>query len=200
MTLKDFIFDIPWIFIGVRSLMQSGFKKEKKIIRENVPRDAKVLDFGCGTGQYAVLFDENSYYGVDIKGPSLEYAKRTFSNKTFLHFDDDFRVSLASDSFDWIICSAVIHHIPPSGETRFKSEIVRLLNKDGKILIIDIFPNAHQRTTLGRFLVSADRGKYPRMPEQTVRLFGEKMKSEKMQVIKAGPYLMYVLVLKKSEC
>ena len=198
MGLRDIFFDIPWIFVKFRALLQGGFKTEKRIIRESIPRNAGVLDFGCGTGQYSELFEDDKYVGIDMQGPHLKYAKRQFPKKTFLLFDTEFTVPWKSAFFDWVICFAVVHHVPPDGTKRFREEILRLLKSKGRILIVDPVPVANQQSIWSKFLLSFDRGRFPRLPEKTIEMFGKSVKVAENNTIKIGSYTMYVLVLEKK--
>jgi SAM-dependent methyltransferase len=198
MSIKDYIFDIPWIFIKLRAILQSDFKIEKSIIQEHIPKNANVLDFGCGTGQYSELFEDNKYAGVDVPGPHISYAKRRFPKKTFVTFNEDFIVPWRSSFFDWIICFAVIHHVPPEGTKVFREEILRLLKPRGKILIVDPVPVESQKSAWSKSLLSLDRGRFPRLPGKVIEIFDKTVKVKEDRTIKIGSYSMYVLVLEKK--
>ncbi len=198
MSIKDYIFDIPWIFIKLRAILQSDFKIEKSIIQEHIPKNANVLDFGCGTGQYSGLFEDNKYVGVDVHGPHLNYAKKQFSKKTFITFSENFIVPQESNLFDWITCFAVVHHVPPEGIKVFREEILRLLKRHGRILIVDPVPVPNQKSLWSKFLLSFDRGRFPRIPEKVIEVFGKTVKVEENRTVKIGSYLMYILVLEKK--
>lgn len=198
MSIKDYIFDIPWIFIKLRAILQSGFKTEKAIIRERIPKNASVLDFGCGTGQYSELFESSKYVGVDVPGPHLNYAKRQFPKKTFITFSENFIVPSKSNFFDWVTCFAVVHHVPPDGAKVFREEVLRLLKRHGRILIVDPVPVANQKSLLSKSLLSFDRGHFPRLPRKVIEIFGKTVKVRENRTIKIGSYSMYVLVLEKK--
>ena len=195
MGLKDLIFDIPWFFVNARSVLHNGFRVERSFLAGNLSRDSKVLDFGCGTGQFSVL--AALYAGVDIEGPHIRYAQRNFPGKEFVFFGGDFSVPLESELFDAVFCIHVVHHVPPEGERVFREEVLRLLKKGGRILIADHLPVANQGNVLSKFLLSIDRGKFPRLPEQTATIFGESVRIISKENVKSGPYSMYLLVLEK---
>ena len=61
------------------------FPMWKKIIKEYLPKDDKILALGCGTGQFAhYMWDEGfrNYYGVDFSPTAISVAKK-FSNQSF---------------------------------------------------------------------------------------------------------------------
>jgi SAM-dependent methyltransferase len=195
MGLKNLIFDVPWFFVNARSVLHNGFRVEKEFIAGNLSGNSKVLDFGCGTGQFSVL--AANYAGVDIEGPHIRYAMRKFPEKDFAIFGADFSVPIESERFEAVFCIHVVHHVPPDGERVFREEVLRLLKTGGRILIVDHFPIANQGSVLSRFLLSIDRGKYPRLPEETATIFGASVRMVSKEYVKSGPYSMYLLVLEK---
>jgi len=65
----------------------------------------KILDYGCGSGAFANLFQVHSQevYGCDISKNFLEYAK--IKNKEVKFFEDDFfHSSLKENTYDFIFC------------------------------------------------------------------------------------------------
>ena len=197
MTIRNLIFDIPWIFIKSRSILHGGFQTEKGLIRSHVGPKEHVLDFGCGTGQYAELFDEKRYVGIDIAGSYLRYARKQYPTKTFLGFDKNFSVPRESLFFDWVLCFAVVHHVPHEGVERFCGEILRVLRRAGQILILDHLPVSQQGNAWSKFLLSIDRGHFPRSPESVIDMFGNAVRTKEKTLIKTGPYSDYLLVLEK---
>lgn len=94
----------------------------------------KVLDAGCGEGFYVMLLDE--LYGCEVVGLDndpkiLEQAKRWASEKENVKFiqGDVTNLPFENESFDEIILSEVLEHIPD--DRRALSEMYRVLRKDG---------------------------------------------------------------------
>ncbi|MCU1310239.1 MAG: trans-aconitate 2-methyltransferase [Candidatus Angelobacter sp.] len=92
----------------------SWVEKALRRIGETKPR--RILDFGCGMGASAPLFekyfDVESYVGVDVSNPSLSLAEKSFgkSGRTFRNINDYKLVG----EVDLAYCNGVFHHIPPS--------------------------------------------------------------------------------------
>jgi ubiquinone/menaquinone biosynthesis C-methylase UbiE len=72
-------------------------------------RGKKVLDVGCGTGDFAiVLHHENiaRYVGVDIYKPSLEIARKNHKHDTFL--EGDILNDILTEQFDYAFSSGAL--------------------------------------------------------------------------------------------
>jgi SAM-dependent methyltransferase len=102
-------------------------------------RGRRLLDAGCGTGEYSFWFAQHGaeVTGIDLSGGSLDEARTyaaanridgvRFETRSVLDtkFDDA--------SFDLVYCTGVLHHTPdPLGGLR---ELVRVLRPGGKILV-----------------------------------------------------------------
>lgn len=100
---------------------------------------ARVLDAGCGTGEYACWFAARGadVVGLDLSEESLAQARRFADGHSIGGVQ--FRVGSVLDlpfdpaSFDLVYCTGVLHHTPdPSGGFR---ELARVLRPGGKLLV-----------------------------------------------------------------
>ena len=109
----------------------NSFLKEIKIDEET-----RVLDIGCGTGNYTDLLQkvtQGEVYGVEPSKGMLDKAKAKQSKVVFkqgtaeeLPFEDEF--------FDFVYMTDVIHHVPEIGA--MFAEINRVLKEKGKVCIV----------------------------------------------------------------
>lgn len=74
-----------------------------------LPKDAKVLDYGCGNGRMAALFAPDKYLGVDPSVGLIDHAMRLHPEHNFRQISVGERIH---EKFDAILCLAVIHHLP----------------------------------------------------------------------------------------
>jgi len=92
-----------------------------------------ILELGCGHGEVLekLYSPESSITGIDINPNSIAIAKKRFSNRDNVKIlEGDIRkLAYADETFDLIVCSEVIEHIPNPIEVL--AEIRRLLKKDG---------------------------------------------------------------------
>ena len=123
--------------------------------------EGKVLNVGTGSGVLERLIYENGlsfdWYGIDIAPKSIQILK---SNFTKWHFKTGNvkRLPFSKNSFDCVVMSEVLEHIPPKQTFKALSEVHRVLKHSGKLIISvpsnegleemsksGVNPNAHTR-------------------------------------------------------
>lgn len=100
-------------------------------------KNGDVMDFGCGPGFGTDILAKTakSVIGVDIRRKALNYARNTYINPnlSFIKVNTSFPLPFADNSFDVIISSHVIEHIPDvKGNLE---EIKRILKPNGKLIL-----------------------------------------------------------------
>jgi SAM-dependent methyltransferase len=127
-ALRDFLAPVPYspIFLNRHYILDT--------IKQSIPllNKGRLLDVGCGMKPYEQLFKgiANEYIGIDHPvthhGSYGRYTKADiFSDKQELPFEDA--------SFDTVICTQVLEHLP---NPHFKIfEIARVLKKGGTVFI-----------------------------------------------------------------
>jgi ubiquinone/menaquinone biosynthesis C-methylase UbiE len=103
----------------------------------------RILDLGCGTGEYALWYATNGareVVGVDLSKGSLELAEEkrrasSVSNATFLE-RDILSLDLPSDSFDYSYSVGVLHHTGDPG--RGFEQLCRV-TKPGGVVIVSLY-------------------------------------------------------------
>jgi SAM-dependent methyltransferase len=86
-----------------------------------------VLDVGCGTQPYRVLFDVENYHGLEIDTPQAR-ARRVADD-----YYDGTRFPYADGSFDSVLCNQVLEH--SFAPETLLAEIARVLRPGGKLLL-----------------------------------------------------------------
>jgi SAM-dependent methyltransferase len=104
----------------------------------------KLLDVGCGTKPYRSFFTVDHYFGIDWPQSSHDLEIDVFADAQVLPF--------ASQSFDTVLCTEVIEHIPCPWEAI--AETKRVLKPGGFLILTAPFihwhheaPNDHYRYT-----------------------------------------------------
>lgn len=100
-----------------------------------INKNTKILDFGCGTGNYADKLQKVTgakIYGVDPSEGMREKAKAKNSNVVFYKGNHE-KIPFVDNFFHFVYMTDVIHHIP---EKRIMfNELKRVLKSGGKICI-----------------------------------------------------------------
>lgn len=77
----------------------------------SLPPNATVLDLGCGNGKYMSLRSDLKFTGLDTSQKLLEICASRYPNHTFLNVSLSDPLPFATQSFDYTICIAVLHHL-----------------------------------------------------------------------------------------
>jgi len=99
-----------------------------------------VLDAGCGTGIFSIIFANNGtakVTGIDISNGSLDTA-RNLKNKFGIHNaefikQDMLELSFPDESFDIVWAWGTVHHT--TNPFKAITELIRVLKKNGSILL-----------------------------------------------------------------
>src|SRR3989344_7048300 len=183
--IMDFIFNNSKTFDKIRSIIHNNYIDEKNIISKNLKNDKTTLDFGCGIGQFSVIFNSKKYHGVDT---DLGYIKFCRGNhKGNFHVIKKTPYNFIEKYFDQILVSAVIHHINKKTLNNILKEFKRILKDDGKLIIIDHYIKKHQKSIFCKLLINLDRGGYFRDPKEVIKIFSKEFKIKKIKSFKNGP-------------
>ncbi|MFX1289305.1 MAG: class I SAM-dependent methyltransferase [Promethearchaeota archaeon] len=109
-----------------------------------------ILDFGSGAGVLAKkIVKELSNGGtltcLDLSEAFLNKVRKKLINYTNVKFilGDIRKLSIASNTFDKIVITWVIHHIPEEDRLELLKSLVHTLKKDGKIFVIEYLAVPH---------------------------------------------------------
>ena len=118
--------------------------KRHEALGREIRSRTTVLDIGCGLGLLACLLAKKDcrVYGTDIEEQNIRVAKRlsetlkVSENCTFQKSESN-TLTFNPATFDYVVLSWTLHDMKPEDREPLLSECVRVLKKDGKLLILD---------------------------------------------------------------
>lgn len=136
---------------------------------EEIPLDssARVLDIGCGTGNYTDLVQRVTGAAVCGVEPSAGMIVRAVQKNPalVLRQGDAAHIPFEAAAFSFVYMTDVIHHVPDL-EAMF-AEIGRVLRPDGKVCIVTQSHAQIAARPIARFFpgtVRVDQARYPDIP------------------------------------
>jgi cyclopropane fatty-acyl-phospholipid synthase-like methyltransferase len=150
-----------------------GAERSRQIfVREHVRPEAgqRLLDIGCGTGEMVPFLAGVDYVGFD---ESSEYVRAAQARYPAASFSCDRIESYVSslEAYDLAMASGVLHHLNDEQAL----ELLRLahasLRPGGRLITLDGC-YAKGQSTVSRWLLARDRGRYVRSREEYLRLMG----------------------------
>lgn len=195
--ISHFLADQPAIFSRLRKIIELNFSKQKRIIKKTFDFNdsKKILDIGCGTGEFADLFSKFDYYGIDISATYIAYAaKRKRGNFKVM---DATKLDFPDNSFDYILIMAILHHLDDDKINQVLSEAKRVLGLGGKALLMEDAKIAKLENSIIKFFQRFDRGDFIRTPEQYKSIVQKYFVVSGEQAFRNGGCIYYSLVLKK---
>lgn len=110
----------------------------KKYFRFQNTSDVSILEIGPGLGESVSYFNRMGYHHIDIidnDDSILAYIQNTFKINTTFKATDLGNIDTALGTYDVIICTQVLEHIPLDQYKPFLSTLFAHLKKDGHMII-----------------------------------------------------------------
>jgi ubiquinone/menaquinone biosynthesis C-methylase UbiE len=156
----------------------------------------RILDVGCGPGYLTRLSADavapgGTAVGLDASPNAITYAQRLTQQDNC-----SFQVGLAESldapdgSFDVVVSSLAIHHLPEDLRPQALQEMFRVLRPGGRLLIADYRPPTSK---IGKHLIGAVAG--PAMQHNPIHLLATLTKDagfDQLQQGDVGSWLHYV--------
>lgn len=153
---------IRWAFaydfvVRILSLNRESALREETVRLAQIAPGATVLDVGCGTGTLtlrakAAAGSTGRVCGIDA-APEMIAQARGKAQKAGVQVD--FKAGIiealefADGTFDRVLSSLMMHHLPPDLQQRALLEVYRVLKPGGQLLVVDFDASAPRRGTDG---------------------------------------------------
>jgi ubiquinone/menaquinone biosynthesis C-methylase UbiE len=145
-----------WLYdyvVGFLSLGREQAMRRMTVDLVQLQPGESVLDVGCGTGALTRLAKERvgetgRVYGVDAAPQMIAVARRKAAGRDLAI---DFQIGLIEqlafpdDSFDVVLSSLMMHHLPEELKRQGLAEIARVLKPGGRLLVLDFQRRQSQR-------------------------------------------------------
>jgi SAM-dependent methyltransferase len=148
----------------------------------------RVLDVGCGTGYFTRVMAQRvapggTAHGVDSSGEAIAHARRVtqLANCTFADGSAD-ALDAPEGSYDVVVSSLMMHHLPEAVRPRAMGEMVRVLRPGGSVLVAEFRPPASR---IGRRLVTGLTGHHA-MAENRVELLAPMIQDAGFEQLQSG--------------
>jgi SAM-dependent methyltransferase len=149
-------------------------RKSRDLIQKTILGNAPiqdVIDFGCGVGNFSLLFQNANYLGIEPLKACVDSANKKYAktNIQFLCGDENALLNLPNDSVDLIIAIGVLHHMIDEKVSCFASEAIRVLKPGARLFTLDpvYFEN---QNLIAKKVISMDRGENVRFEDHYLEL------------------------------
>lgn len=134
---------------------EHGFRN-KVLELAHIANGESVLDVGCGTGTLAIAAKRRvgpvgSVCGVDASPEMLARAeKKAKASGVEVLFKPGAaeKLPFCDASFDLVLCTVMLHHLPAKARQQCANEIRRVLKPDGRVLAVDFEGFSDQKRSL----------------------------------------------------
>lgn len=118
--------------------------KRRVLARAEIASGEEVLDVGCGTGTLAVAAARAAagvkVTGLDADASILTRARRRAAEAGLgIRFDEGTSTALPypDASFDVVLCTLMLHHLPDDAKRQTANEIARVLRPGRRLVVAD---------------------------------------------------------------
>ncbi len=133
------------LHVALMTLGRGRALRDRTIASAAIAPGDHVLDIGCGTGEVAMRTkartgSAGSVAGIDPDPAMIAVARQKASRA---ELDVDFRVAaveslpFADATFDVVVSSLMMHHLPADLKPRALAEVRRVLKPGGRLMVID---------------------------------------------------------------
>lgn len=196
-AIRNYLADNPLFFTLLRKVIELNFRIEKKIIRAtfDLTNPRRVLDIGCGTGEFSGLFKNHDYTGIDISVRYIQFASRYRRCGKFMVMDAT-TLAFGAEHFDCILIMAILHHLSDGDVALVLSEARRVLKPGGTLLILEDAKIDPLRNWFVRLTQRFDKGDFIREPARYRELISHFFTIGAEQTFRSGGCTYYSVALK----
>ncbi len=145
--IRNYIYKGPVLEWYTR--IKLSLEKNYALVNSCVPRDAKIVDIGCGYGMmsYMLCFtsEKRNILGLDYDSDKIELASNCISNNDRVSFVAADALAYNYPDADVFLLSDVLHYMPEAKQDQLLNQCIIHLNPGGSIIIRDADKDLQQR-------------------------------------------------------
>lgn len=145
--IRNYIYKGPVLEWYTR--IKLSLEKNYSLVNSYVPRDASIVDIGCGYGMMSYMLsftsEKRSILGIDYDSDKIELAGNCISKNDRIRFVAADAVSYAYENADVFLLSDVLHYIPEEKQDSLMKQCINHLNPGGCIIVRDADRDLHKR-------------------------------------------------------
>ncbi|MDF2586941.1 MAG: methyltransferase type 11 [Anaerocolumna sp.] len=114
------------------------FINTKKILKQYISKDKKILEMGCGGGYYGMHFADSckEYVGIDLSPANIQVFQELIQESGYHNVkaevgDATDLNNIGDNSFDVVLCLGPMYHLNPEGRAKCMAECERICKPDG---------------------------------------------------------------------
>jgi len=116
---------------------------------DRIPRDATIVDVGCGYGMMAYMLnftsDQRNILGIDYDNDKIELANNCLSKNDRIHFVAADVVNFDYTPADVFLFSDILHYLPEEKQEQLLTRCIGCLKPGGQIIIRDADSDLQKR-------------------------------------------------------
>lgn len=165
------ILRVPRVYTFFKQILSPGDGKavvSREYIRPQV--GDRILDIGCGPGDWLAVFPSVEYVGFDANPAYIESAQQQFGDRgTFICE----RVTTArlqeQPPFDLVLAIGILHHLDDDEALRLFELAASALKPGGRLITLDgVY--VERQSPVARWIISRDRGQNVRTTDGYLRI------------------------------
>lgn len=145
-VMSNYIYKGPILEWYVRVKM--WIEKDFRIFDENLPKQGKIVDLGCGYGYLSYMLSltgkEREVIGMDYDEEKIEVAQNGYAKTDRINFEVGSLMDYNPEPADAYVIKDVLHYLPSQKQGEVIENCCKTLNDGGVILLRDGFVENEQ--------------------------------------------------------